>query len=470
MKRLLPLLLVILMVVTSCKAPEGRPLTKDDVIYFVMTDRFSDGNTENNDFDDVDKNDPRKYHGGDFAGLTDKLDYIKDLGTTAIWITPVVDNEMNGYHGYWAYDFEKTDEHLGTMDELKTFVEEAHKRDLKVILDYVVNHTGYNHPWTKTDEKDSWFHDSGDILNFDDQDQLLNGKLAGLPDLNTENPEVVDYFTKNALMWIKETGVDGFRLDTVRHVPNEYWRNFTKAITDKYPDFFFIGEVWNNNPRFLESFRETGIQSITDYALYEALRSGFNRFSDLRPLGTSIKNIEHYSEPTLNATFFDNHDNSRLLSASPEQGEDYVKLGLAFLMTYPGVPVIYYGTEIGLEGGEDPDNRRDMVFEGAEDQMLHAWTKKLIALRKNEPALTSPDITLLKKAKYILGYERTSGKDRILVFFNTHPENTISYEATVENSAGDYVNLLTGEKNTFDSDFITIDVPAKSVLLLKLNP
>ena len=245
--------IIVLLLLTSC-TPANNGFTKDDLIYFILTDRFSDGDNTNNY--DVDKTDPRKRHGGDIKGIIDKLDYIKDLGATAIWITPVMKNEKDGYHGYWIEDFYEVDPHLGTMEDMKTLVKESHKKDIKVILDYVVNHTGYKSPWLKDEKYKDWFNENKTITNWNDQDQVENGWLMGLPDLDLNNPEVKKYFIENALWWIDETGIDGMRLDTVKHVPRSFWTEFVSAIKDKHPDFYFLGEVWSENPRYFKSYRD----------------------------------------------------------------------------------------------------------------------------------------------------------------------------------------------------------------------
>ncbi|MBZ4665961.1 alpha-amylase family glycosyl hydrolase [Mahella sp.] len=240
------LILILVSVVFSGCAQTTKTDWESQVIYFIMTDRFYNGDTTN----DMDANpsDPKAYHGGDLQGIIDKLDYIKDLGATAIWITPVVDNEEGGYHGYWAYDFERVDEHLGDTAKLKELTDKAHDKDIKVILDMVFNHTGYNSPWLSDPAKSDWFNEKMDIVNYNNQEEVEKGWLSGLPDLNQSNPDVEKYLIDMAMSWIDETGIDGFRLDTVRHVPKEFWTKLSQTIKQKYPDFFLLGEVWVNDP------------------------------------------------------------------------------------------------------------------------------------------------------------------------------------------------------------------------------
>jgi len=270
----------------------NSPFSHQDLIYFIMIDRFYDGDVSNNDFADYssDPNELKHFLGGDLEGIIQNLDYIKNQGATAIWLTPVSDNEPYGYHGYWVEDFEAVDPHFGDLDTLKKLVEEAHNRDLKVILDYVVNHTGYKHPWLDDPEKSEWFHHNGSITNFSDKDQLLNYNLAGLPDLNTENPAVKDYFYNNVLWWIQETDIDGLRLDTVKHVPNEFWNEFAYIIKQDYPDFFLLGEVFASSPTLLASYNEIGFDSTTNYSMYDGIKDTFKLYGDANKLKIAINN------------------------------------------------------------------------------------------------------------------------------------------------------------------------------------
>ena len=166
MRKILLLVLAILIFFTSCDI-KSNPVSYKDNMYFIMVDRFNDAD-EN--LPDVDITDPKAYQGGDIRGIIQKLDYIKDLGMTAIWLTPIMDNADRGYHGYWIYDFYSVDEHFGTLDDFKELVEEAHKRDLKVILDYVVNHMGENSPWLLEPTKADWFHEDRSITNWGDKE------------------------------------------------------------------------------------------------------------------------------------------------------------------------------------------------------------------------------------------------------------------------------------------------------------
>lgn len=390
--------------------------SSNDLIYFVMTDRFKDGTEANNNFTDLNKSDIRAYHGGDFVGLTQSLDYIKSLGTTAIWITPVVKNEEKGYHGYWAVDFETTDPHLGTVEELKTLVDTAHSKGMKVILDYVVNHTGPKSPWLDDPEKKDWFHPKQNINNWSDLKEVENNWLMGLPDLDTENPAVSAYFLNNAMDWIEKTGIDGMRLDTMRHVPRPFWKTFSETIKAKYPDFYLLGEVWNDNVRYLQLYNDEGIDGLTDYSLYKGITGTFAPSGSSNSMRSALEKAKFFKNPSLNGIFIDNHDNPRYIST---YGKAYTKQALGFIMTYPSIPIIYYGTEIGMPGKGDPDNRRDMAWDDVTDQNdMLKYYKALEEVRSSYPAVTQGTLTALKSSKDVLVYKTVIDGKGILVAMN----------------------------------------------------
>lgn len=376
-----------------------------DLIYFIVTDRFKVA-TDSILLPDVNPDDPLAYHGGNLKGITESLAYIKSLGATAIWITPVQENGPKGYHGYWIHDFWNLDPHLGTLEDLKDLVEGAHALEMKVLLDYVVNHTGYDSPWLSDPQKATWFNPKRNIVNWTDTKQLETGWLFGLPDLNLEAPEVEQFFIDNALWWIRETGIDGMRLDTVKHVPKSFWNNWTQAIKAEFPDFYFLGEVWSEHVSVLERYLDVGIDGMTNYPLYEgfmeSLMSGQAAYLEKATLRD-----QKFSASQLSGIFVDNHDNERLISRDPVYGLEKLRIGLVWAYTYPAIPILYYGTEVGLEGGKDPDNRRDMPWESMPQPRLLALTQDLAKLRPLldqtfEWLYTSDGIALYRRGDYLI--------------------------------------------------------------------
>ncbi|GAA0314548.1 hypothetical protein GCM10008967_01330 [Bacillus carboniphilus] len=426
------LMLLILSTTINVKQTEAQDRTwQDETIYFLMVDRFNNGDPSNDL--DSDLEDPLAYHGGDFQGVIEKLDYIKDMGFTAIWLTPVFDNSDKGYHGYWIQDFYNTDEHFGTIEEFKTLVDEAHKRDMKIILDFVVNHVSPEHPWVEDSEKQDWFHENKPILG-DNQEQLENGWIYGLPDLAQENPEVKQYLLDAAKWWIEETDVDGYRLDTVKHVPKSFWTDFVTEVKSVKEDFYLIGEIWSKDPQYIASYQETGIDGFVDYPLHEYLRNAFDNYDkSLEMLFVQWnRNKLVYENPLLNGNFIDNHDNTRftyeVAKNNIHPGTRW-KLAMTYLYTAPGIPIVYYGSEIALNGGNDPDNRRMMSFRA--DKELIDYFTKLGEVRNTHPSLRRGDMEVLYEEDGMAVYKRTYEDEVTVVAINNSSK---TQTATIDQS------------------------------------
>ncbi|MFP4497036.1 MAG: alpha-amylase family glycosyl hydrolase [Vulcanimicrobiota bacterium] len=401
-------------------------IDQNDIIYFVFTDRFRNGDPDNDYF--VNPDDPQAYHGGDFAGIEDKIPYLKNLGVTAVWITPVYQNiketrnekfRHRAYHGYWPLDFEKVDRHLysqdpdipdGSMKHLKKLSDALHKKGIKLVLDMVVNHVGYEHPWT--DEKPDWFHSEG---HNDD----IRKYLYGLPDLDLSNPDVIDYFIQNIIEWYKEGNIDGIRMDAVKHVDKTFWYHLKASLRGACPGVQIFGEAFYYNPEKVSLFQNFfDFDSMLDFPMKNALHEVFvneesffkiarPRISDFEQSGVLDQDLK-YNNPYRLITFLNNHDVPRfitdLLNKFGHSGQGRktavktYKMAYTFLLTCRGIPQIYYGDEIGLEGGENPDNRRDMpwdLFSGhspdknkvPEKYEIFQHVKNIIDTRKKNQAL-----------------------------------------------------------------------------------
>lgn len=417
MKKFWLFLLILLLV--GCTKTESleRNMGLHEVMYFVMTDRFYDGDETNNQA--VNKADLSSYHGGDFKGLREKLDYIEGLGATAIWITPVQKNTPGGYHGYWIDDFYAIEPHLGTIDDLRALVKDMHSRDMKLIVDFVINHTGYNS--SLLEEHPDWFHPDKTIHNWSDKEQVETGWLAGLPDFDQSNPEVAKYLIDSALWLIEETGIDGFRLDTVKHVDLDFWITFTEAILEKHPNFYFMGEVYDYNPPVLNHYKQAGIDGMLNYPMFKAIQAAFRPGGSMRAIEAVYDRAKNDPTPNLNGMFIDNHDNMRFLTQVGENGEDYLRQAITFIMTTRQIPVIYYGTEVGLEGGEDPDNRRPFPWNDTQNILEPLWSK-LLELRDDEVYLNGRVTILETTDEYIL-YQIEWNEDRYIVGMNNRNES-----------------------------------------------
>jgi len=418
---------------------EGRfqGFSPDDVIYLVLPDRFCDGDAANNEPAGArgmyDPSKTRYYHGGDFAGIRNRLGYLKDLGVTAIWMTPIYDNADRpnteivydgqpsiDYHGYGAVDFYNTEKHFGTLEELRHLVDDAHAMGIKVIQDQVVNHVGPFHPWVNDPPTPTWFHgtlERHSTCKWDvwslmsphstsaSQADTLDGWFAGiLPDMNQEDPEAARYLIQNALWWLGTIGFDGIRQDTLCYAPRHFWRDWTAAIKREFPEVKIVGEVNDRNPVAVAYFQggrkqadgiDTGVDTLFDYGLYDVMTRVFAAGEPIRTLPAALANDWIYTRPDLLVTFLDLHDVPRFLSAAPGATTKRLKLAQTFLLTARGIPMLYFGDEIGMTGRDDPENRKHFPggFPGdlqdafttagrtAEQQAIFLHVQQLLRLR-----------------------------------------------------------------------------------------
>lgn len=404
---------------------------QDESIYYITIDRFNNG-----DFTidySVDAEDPERYHGGDFEGIKIRLDYIKDMGFTAIGLSSILDNEDNGYHGYWTKDFYKTEEHFGSIENFNELVKEAHKRDMKVIVDLSVNHVGPNHPWLSESDKKDWFHPELEITNEDNEEQREKGWLAGLPDLAHENPEVSKYLIDASKWWIEETDIDGYRLEAVEYVPVSFWQDFSSEIKEVKDDFLLLGDIRSKEDAVIKKYQEAGLDGFFDYASNGELRSAFSKPDQTLDKASQImeKNSETYENPFLLTTFMDNQHTHRFTRDTVVLNEHpgpRWKLGLTYLFTTPGIPFVYYGSEIALDGGEEPDNQRQMDFRT--DKELIDYVTSIAKVRNQYPSLTRGSYELLHEEGGFLVYKREyNGETTVVALNNTTKSQSVTLTA-----------------------------------------
>lgn len=451
-------------------APRDIDKWRNDIIYFVMTDRFADGD-KTNDMD-VDKTDPKKYHGGDLQGVIDNLDYIKDIGATAVWITPVLKNQTEffdsqGYHGYWPIDFFDTDQHVGSMAKFDELIAKAHEKGIKIVLDIPLNHMAWEHEFYKDPAKKDWFHHIGDIQDFDDPYQAENGSLFGLPDLAQENPEVYKYLLDASKFWV-DRGIDGFRLDAVKNVPAAFWDKFSHEIHDYAgKDFFMVGECFDGEPAKLNNYQSKDMDSLFDYPLHFTMVDVFAKDGSMASLADRLNECDNkYDHPEMMSVFLDNHDTPRFLSVAGGN-KDKLKLALAFAMTVNRIPTVYYGTEVAMDGGCDImgeiQNRNDMEWN--KDPEMLSYFKSLTAARNSNEALREGKQLEMWKDDKVLAYSRVSDNDQAIVVLNNDYNNS-SRDIPVrpENNLKDGTvlkDLLTGNTVTVSGGKIHADVAGK---------
>lgn len=393
---------------------------QDETIYYITIDRFNNSDS-NNDYD-VNAKDPASYHGGDFQGVINQLDYLKDMGFTTINLSPIFDNEKNDYQGYSVEDFYKTDEHFGSLKTFKKLIKEAHNRDIKVIVDFVSNNVGMNHPWVNDPAKKDWFHKQKEI-DFNDQKGLENGWYNGLPDLNQDNPEVKKYLIDCAKWWIQETDIDGYRLDKMNYVPLSFWKDFVKEVKSVKEDIYFIGDIRSDDPTYIKNYQESGIDGLLDYPLNQPLREAFSKPN--QPLDKLLAMKEEqqtfYDHPMLMGSFMDNPETVRFTRDSVRNNEHpgpRWKLALSYLYTTPGIPMVYYGSEIALDGGKGVDGQNQMDFRT--DKELIDYITKLVEVRKQLPSLTRGSFEVLYSKDGMAVYKRVyKGETSIIALNNS---------------------------------------------------
>ncbi|MBY9080423.1 S-layer homology domain-containing protein [Paenibacillus sp. HN-1] len=372
-------------------------------IYFLLTDRFYDGDASNNY--NVDKNAVDAYHGGDFKGLTEKLDYIKDLGINTIWITPIVDNidfnnsttgESYGYHGYWAKNFEALDEHLGNMDDFKTLINTAHDKGMKIMVDVVLNHAGYglkesdNNPGVTQADKDR-FAGMFRTDAVDSGTDAIKGELSGLPDFITENPEVRAKLIDWQAGWLERAKtdrgdmIDYFRVDTVKHVDDTTWKAFKNELTSINPAFKMIGEYYGASiDADGGKLRSGEMDSLLDFQFKSSAADLINGKIDETEAYLEHRNAAMDNTATM-GQFLSSHDEDGFLSERAGGDEGKLKVAAALQMTVKGQPVVYYGEELGQSGKSAGNlNRYDMAWDKVSaEQTLHDHYKKLLNIRSD---------------------------------------------------------------------------------------
>lgn len=457
-----------------------RGFSRDDVIYLIMPDRFADGDPTNNQPSSssrvYDRKNPMAYHGGDLRGIRQHLDYLHDLGVTTLWLTPVWKNTDSDYHGYHAVDFYALDDHMGSMREYQALVADSHKLGMKVLIDYVVNHTGPHHPWANDPPTATWLHGTPahhlePSYNFSglvdphasprEYLATLDGWFAGrLPDLNPDDPELGLYLAQNAMWWTETAQLDGFRLDTFPYSSRQFWSGWHERLRQVYPRMVYpqimdVGEVADPDSTvtsFFEGGRkqfdgiDSGLATVFDFPLFNALRDVVIKGASMQKIVDVLRHDELYPHPEMLVTFIGNHDDRRFLS---EEGSNPAKLkaALSLLLTLRGIPQIYSGDEIAMPGGDDPDNRRDFPggFPGdprnaftasgrtTEQQDVFAYVQSLLALRKDHAALRTGKHWHIGWDDNYYAFLRELPEEKLLVVYSNAP-NTREINISVENT------------------------------------
>lgn len=510
-------------------------LDSNDVIYLVMPDRFANGDPTNDEPQEFpgshDRAKPRAWHGGDLKGVRDHVSYLRDLGVTTLWLTPVVKNgATEDYHGYGAVDLYAVDPHLGSLDDYKNLAADLRKQRMKLVFDAVPNHVGPKHPWVTKPPLPDWFHGSAEKhlnskspikasfygLEKATEVPIKNDPFEALadphstpamrrnltdgwffdilPDLNTENPAVARYLLQNSIWWIETAGLDGLRVDTFPYVSRAFWQQWHVDLRRIYPNLTTIGEVFHPDPVVTSFFAggkkgwdgiDTGVSTVFDFPLFFVLRDVLLRGAPAGRIANVLRQDELYPHPDWLVPFFANHDVPRLIS-EPGSSREKLLSAIALTLTLRGIPELYYGDEIGMSGGGDPENRHD--FPGgwpgdarnaftqggrtAEQQRIFAALQKLLALRREHPALRNGKLFHLFSDDGAYVFVRQTDDERLVVVFNN--ETKARELAIVQNDTpaknATRTHVLYGESlATTNGKALRITAPPQSVSIFSID-
>ena len=472
-----------------------------DILYFVLIDRYADGDSSNNLR--VQRSNPGGYHGGDLKGLTQHLDELADLGITALWINPVQKQISKpvyasapanlgipefqhwGFHGYWIDDFNAIEPQFGTLDDLKHLVSEAHERHIKVLLDVVYNHAGYgsHYETLKTSDGQPWMRSGEGNCDVDP----ITCSVGGLPDFRTELPEVRDYLLNANINLAKEAGVDGFRLDTFKHVGTDFWLEHRRRTRAELGDkFFLLAEYWGGDASSLDPFfQRDEIDAGFDFGFKGSCESFVNGRGRAVAYGSYLRSRHKVRKGYLLADYLSSHD---VPMALYDMGGDKAKFRIcaAIQMTSIGIPVIYYGEEVARSGSIWPLNRTDMPWGDRDilpgkgkprDESMREYYKKLLHIRRHHPALSRGDYTLLTRPKdAVLGYIRhdVASGDAVMVLVNRNDKESTADFMLPGAWPGIWdgkpvSNELNGKTVTIADGHIALNMAPKSVQILTLD-
>lgn len=474
-------LAIFLLISPLAEADESQMRPWDEeIIYMIMTDRFFDGNPSNNNPENIegsfDKGHLEAYHGGDFRGIIDKVDYLKDLGITTLWITPIVKNidtnmmadkndKQFAYHGYWASDFTKIDPHLGTEEDLKELIDVLHENGIKLMVDVVINHSGYG---TKN---------TGDFAGMHREDSGAGDtetELAGLPDFLTEDKEVREKIINWQVDWLRKlktdkgNTIDYFRVDTVKHVDQDTMKDFKAAALKEKPDFKMIGENFGASVSKDGGYLDpTMMDSLLDFEFKELAKDFANgKISETEK--RLVKRNEAITDDRQMGQFLSSHDENGFLKVRLSDDVGKFLVASSLQITAKGQPVIYYGEEIGQSGKKDDfakgvysENRYDFAWDRLENNEILDHYKKLLKIRN---AFTDVFAKGVRENIYmddeVSVFERDHGDKKLLVGLNTSEEvKDVSFDYKAD---GKIVDLYGNNKIRTNSNKINIKIPSRN--------
>lgn len=455
------------------KAPEW---VKETIWYQIYPERFANGNKENDPKDvlewgSIENVKNNMFFGGDLEGVIEKLDYLANLGINGIYFTPIFTSPSS--HKYDIINYFEIDPQFGDIQVLKTLVKEAHKRGIRVMLDAVFNHCSFYHPFfqdvLKYGEKSTYkdyfhikkfpvFAGNPKDFHFDDDKNVLNYDTFAftpfMPKWNTEHPKVKEYLLDVARFWITECDIDAWRLDVSNEVDHAFWRAFRKVCDETKPDFFIVGENWDDSYAWLQPDQMHSVMNyefmfpVWSFFGHRSLKATEFKYKINKLLCLYPKNIGEYLFNLL-----DSHDTTRILNIC-QGNKQIMKLAYVFQMTFGGTPVVYYGDEIGLAGGHDPDNRRCMIWdENLQDLDMFKHIQKLISLRKTYPLMRELDIKWVDtndNTNHLMYKKQTKDGTLYVVINNQNQPLNLMKEELV----GDFYDVYNDKIITIKSNYI----------------
>lgn len=484
--------------------PKGaQGFSAADVMYMIMPDRFADANPENNKIESMkfpvgaNRQNLNVRHGGDIEGIMNHIDYIDSLGVTAVWVNPVLENDMPGgsYHGYATTDYYKVDPRLGSNEDYAAMIDALHRRGIKTVMDMIFNHCGSEHVWFRNRPSSDWFNfpDGYVQTNYrlstitdpyaSDYDKRLTVDgwfVEEMPDLNQNNPHLMKYLIQNSIWWIEEVGIDGIRMDTYPYADADQMGGWINAVKAEYPDFNIVGECWFAEPageaywqamsKLSINGENTYLPAIMDFPLMVKSRDMAPYKEQTDPWNGLNKIYDHlaldyiYPDPLQLLRFLDNHDTERFILEEPETLAQW-KQAIALILTVPGIPQIYYGTELLMSGDRRPGDgnvRRDMPG-GFPGDKVNAFTRhgrtdkqneafdfmsKILHWRKNSKAIAEGKMLHFMPTNGLYLYRRMTADDQVIVVLNgVDKENEVDMSRYKEiGTPGEkFVDVLTGE-------------------------
>lgn len=501
---------------------QGRSkLSSADFMYLIMPDRFANGDPTNDSVEgmaQIGTNRDKVFfrHGGDLRGIMDRLDYLEELGITALWLNPVLENDQpyESYHGYAVTDHYRIDRRFGTNEDYRALVEAAHARGIKVIMDVIFNHVGDRHYFIEDLPSSDWIHQWPEYTQTTyrattlldphvsdyDRRRMTDGWFdKHMPDLNQDNPHLANYLIQNSIWWTLYSGQDGFRIDTYAYPDPVFMARWNERMLAEFPDLGIFGETWVHGPavqawfvggRQLHQDFNTHLPGVTDFQLYYALHEALNAepgWTDgVLRLYYTLAQDYLYTDPSTNITFLDNHDIARLFTTL-QQDPKKMKSALALLLTIRGIPMINYGTELAFEGsgggfgeggridfrGGFPGDERSLFAEANRSELegeIFDFTKALANYRKTNDALRYGAMTQFVPQDGVYVFFRHTGEDRVMVIFNGNDTDrkAIDLSPYAEQLAG----YTTGREITNGSKPVgldQLDLSGKEVKVIELK-